>query len=72
MPGYVYRGTSLDADEIIPDGRGMTRGPAECGTRPGYVRHLRNSEDVCEPCKEANRQYDRDYRKRRAIKEATA
>jgi hypothetical protein len=70
MPGYRYRGTILDADEPIADGRGMARGPAECGTRPGYVRHLREGQDPCQLCRDAKNEYDRGYRKRRAIKAA--
>jgi hypothetical protein len=71
MPGYRYRGTSLDAHEPIPDNRGLSRGPAECGTRPGYIRHLRENENPCQPCRDAKNEYDRGYRKRRAIKDAT-
>lgn len=25
-----------------------------CGTRTGYARHLRDGEDACAPCKQAN------------------
>jgi len=31
---------------------------AQCGTRSGYNRHLRLGEEVCWPCRSAQRQYD--------------
>lgn len=31
------------------------RGLAPCGTPAAYMRHRRNGEDACEPCREANR-----------------
>lgn len=35
-----------------------------CGTYGGYQRHKRDGEDACEPCREANNTYARDYRRR--------
>lgn len=32
---------------------------AACGTRAGYFAHLRRCEVVCEPCRAADRTYDR-------------
>lgn len=32
---------------------------AECGTRPGYVRHRNLGEEPCAPCREANADYIR-------------
>lgn len=39
---------------------------AECGTYSGYVRHVRNGEDRCDPCKTAHAIYLREYRARKA------
>ena len=33
-----------------------------CGTRSGYVTHVRKKELICEPCKEASREYIAAYR----------
>lgn len=61
---YQYKGKQLDAHLPVPDGRGTSgpSGPAKCGTRPGYARHKRLAEDVCEKCREAKNEYDRGYR----------
>lgn len=32
------------------------RTPPPCGTRAGYLRHLRRGERACEPCLQANRE----------------
>ena len=39
------------------------RGP--CGTRSGYQAHYRHSETPCDPCREAERQYQHDRHLRR-------
>jgi hypothetical protein len=39
------------------------REPAQCGTRPGYQRHLREHTAICGPCRQANT--DADNRLRR-------
>ncbi|HWN00049.1 MAG TPA: hypothetical protein VNO54_23630, partial [Streptosporangiaceae bacterium] len=30
---------------------------AKCGTRPGYLRHRKNKEEACAPCRAANAAY---------------
>ena len=35
-----------------------------CGTRKGYARHTAASEEPCEPCAMAAREYARSYRAR--------
>lgn len=37
-----------------------------CGTRAAAERHRRKGEPLCEPCREAERQYRRDERTRKA------
>jgi len=39
------------------------RGPAECGTRSGYQKHVREKTEICPPCRQANT--DADNRLRR-------
>lgn len=34
-----------------------------CGTTAGYQRHRGQGEDPCEPCREAKRAYEREYRR---------
>lgn len=36
-----------------------TRQPINHGTIGGYKAHKRHGEPMCEPCREANREYDR-------------
>lgn len=36
--------------------------PAQCGTRSGYQKHLREKTEVCGPCREANSAADRRLR----------
>lgn len=40
----------------------MSRTLRPCGTQAAYMRHLRNGESTCEPCREANNAYHRTYR----------
>lgn len=42
-----------------------TKAAPKCGTYAGYIRHYKRGEDVCEPCREAQREYMRGLRKRR-------
>lgn len=45
---------------------------ARCGTDSGYKRHLRNNEPACTACKQAHREYGREYARRaRNSKEVT-
>lgn len=37
---------------------------AECGTYAGYQRHKLRNEVACQPCREANRDYLREWRNR--------
>lgn len=37
----------------------MKKALASCGTRSGYNRHLRLKEEVCDECRQAQREYDR-------------
>lgn len=73
---YVYRGTKHDVIEPlnpIPERpqRSKARArtpvfyPAKCGTAAGAVQHRRFKTPACEPCAEARRDYDRDWRDRR-------
>lgn len=47
--------------------RGRGRQGAVCGTRPGYMRHLKVGLPPCEACRAANNAYQRDNRRRRAV-----
>ena len=45
---------------------GAPRTPAPCGTTAAYARHLRNGEQPCDACREANAERHRAlYRKRK-------
>lgn len=35
---------------------------AECGTRSGYNKHLKEGTEICQPCRDANAKYRRDRR----------
>ena len=39
-----------------------------CGTPAAYRRHIRHSEPICEPCRQAEARRGRDYRRRRATR----
>lgn len=41
------------------------RGPAVCGTRSGYVKHVKNHEKTCGPCKAANAAYVAELKRRK-------
>lgn len=50
----------------------MSRPLAPCGTRAAYQRHWSKGEEVCEPCRQADRAYMAELREaRRAIKGAS-
>lgn len=52
-------------DVAVPDGvRGTQLSP--CGTTGGYQRHMHYRTTVCDPCRQAQRDYMRNYRKARA------
>lgn len=38
---------------------------AKCGTYAGYTTHLRDKQEPCRPCKDANTEYQRLYRARK-------
>jgi hypothetical protein len=46
-----------------PKAKPKKRQPAECGTRGGYQKHLREKTEICGPCRQANA--DADNRLRR-------
>ena len=44
----------------------ISTGEVECGTLSAYQRHVRRKETPCEPCRQANRNYISEYRRRNA------
>lgn len=40
------------------------KGPAKCGTRSGYIKHVREGTPKCTPCRIANAAYVAEYRER--------
>ena len=44
----------------------------ECGTRPGYQRHLREGTEICPPCRQANTDADNQLRRTGTTKKAAA
>lgn len=38
-----------------------------CGTRAAFIRHRRNGEDPCEPCREAYNAYHRQYNQTKSV-----
>lgn len=44
---------------------GAPRTPAPCGTTAAYARHLRNGEQPCDACREANAERHRELYRRR-------
>lgn len=71
---YRYRGTNHDADVTHaperpastpgPKPKPITFDPTKCGTFPGYQQHRRTGTPKCQPCKDANAAYSRDYEAR--------
>lgn len=43
-----------------------SRRTAACGTNSGFVAHSARGEKVCEPCRLAHVEYQRNYRRRKA------
>jgi hypothetical protein len=39
--------------------------PPQCGSTGGYRQHLKRKETPCEPCRQANAEYCRNYRRTR-------
>lgn len=72
---YKYGGTEFDAHLPLPPmtdpkpRKERTRGPAQCGTRSGYVAHRKAGEATCQDCRDANQAYNVEYEKRRAARE---
>ena len=40
---------------------GVTPSKVKHGTNSGYMTHLRNGDNPCDPCRIAHREYDRRY-----------
>jgi len=61
MAGYVWKGTPEP-----PKPRRPAWPPAGkyCGTRSGYEVHRKGKETPCQPCKDAENAYSREYRAR--------
>jgi hypothetical protein len=67
--GYVYRGTLRDVGPAPvrlsstpgPKPKVIVFDPSKCGTYPGYQQHARTGTPKCQPCKDANAAYSRDY-----------
>ncbi|WP_156802511.1 hypothetical protein [Corynebacterium lubricantis] len=49
----------------------LPRDRQKCGTMSGYRQHVRHGERACEACNDANREYMREYRERKASGEKT-
>jgi hypothetical protein len=61
---YVYRGKQpLEQKPATIPHPGSVLDP--CGTIGAAFRHWKNREPLCEPCKEARRAYDREYKRKR-------
>lgn len=45
---------------------------AECGTRSGYQRHVRERTEICQPCRQANTDADNRLRRTGTMKELAA
>jgi hypothetical protein len=58
-------GTSAASVKHFAHRKGMRRPPAMCGTRAGYMRHIRAQEKRCEACTEADRAYRADWAARK-------
>lgn len=57
------RQRQADARVSLPAPVKKKRGPAVCGTRSGYQKHVREKTEICGPCRQANT--DADNRLRR-------
>lgn len=56
---------------IKPASQRPPRPIAACGTVSGYSRHRRLKEEVCEPCRLANREHKREYNRKHAKSQPT-
>ena len=68
---YVYGGTEFDAHIPLPElppKRPKRPSVAACGTRSGYIAHLKAKEKPCEACQKANRDYMADWKVRSAAR----
>lgn len=74
---YQYRGTIHDLNDVEPEPvqvrpvagpktKRRPRGfnPSLCGIYAGYKQHERTGTEKCQPCKDANAAYSRDYEAR--------
>jgi len=39
----------------------------QCGTRAGHIQHYKKKEEYCDPCKQANREYQAEARKKKWV-----
>jgi hypothetical protein len=70
---YQYRGTQHD---VVPEARNASTpgpkpkgfNPDHCGTYRGYKQHYRHGTEVCDPCREARREYQRSRQVPRVLK----
>ena len=46
----------VNRKQAVAEGRALTRGIAQCGTRAGYNRHLRLKEQTCMECRLAHKE----------------
>jgi hypothetical protein len=56
----------------VPVKAKRSRKPAECGTRSGYQKHLRDKTEICAPCRQANTDADNRLRRTGTTKELAA
>ena len=65
MAGYVWNGTPEPPKPPRPrTPRKQADVGTYCGTRTGYAIHKRGKEKACQPCKEAENAYSREYRRK--------
>lgn len=63
MAGYVWNGTP-EPPKQAPERKPRKVPPAGqyCGTRTGFAIHKASGKDPCQPCREAENKYSREYR----------
>ncbi len=65
----IWGGTSENQRKKYRSDNGLVawrrRGDAPCGTYAGYRRHLRDDEDICDLCRQAQRNYSATLNRRR-------
>ena len=59
----AYKARAIVAVDL-PMPRSRTRRTPQCGTYSGYRRHQRDSEEACDACADAKREYQRNYKLR--------